>query len=250
MFFTQLRYVNLAFWRNPASAFFTFSFPLMFLVIFTSILGHGQIHLPGRTVDTSTYYVAAMAAFSVISACYTNIAIGLCVQRDTGVLKRTKGTPMSDGVYIASRLVHALLIAVILVAITAAFGRLFYDASIPTGTALVQFLVVLVVGALAFSALAFAIAAVTPNADAAPAVVNATILPLLFLSGVFIPLGVNAPQWIVWIGKIFPVRHFAASMQAGFLGTAFKWSDVAIVALWGLGGFIFARRFFSWEPKG
>ena len=80
--------------------------------------------------------------------------------------------------------------------------------------------------------------------------VNATILPLLFLSGVFIPLGVNAPQWIVWIGKIFPVRHFAASMQAGFLGTAFKWSDVAIVALWGLGGFIFARRFFSWEPKG
>ena len=27
----QVRYTNKAFWRNPASAFFTFVFPLMFL---------------------------------------------------------------------------------------------------------------------------------------------------------------------------------------------------------------------------
>ena len=38
-----MRYVNKAFWRNPASAFFTFAFPLMFLVIFTSLLR--QLHV-------------------------------------------------------------------------------------------------------------------------------------------------------------------------------------------------------------
>ena len=38
----QVRYTNKAFWRNPASAFFTFAFPLMFLVIFTSLLGNGR----------------------------------------------------------------------------------------------------------------------------------------------------------------------------------------------------------------
>ena len=43
----QSRYVNKAFWRNPASAFFTFAFPLMFLVIFTALLGRGRS--PGRT---------------------------------------------------------------------------------------------------------------------------------------------------------------------------------------------------------
>ena len=36
---TQLRATNKAFWRNPASAFFTFAFPLMFLLIFTALLG-------------------------------------------------------------------------------------------------------------------------------------------------------------------------------------------------------------------
>ena len=57
-----------------------------------------------------------------------------------------------------------------------------------------------------------------------------TILPLLFLSGIFIPLGDNSPAWIRWVGRIFPVRHFADGMSAGFLGLTFKWSDVLIVA--------------------
>ncbi len=39
-------------------------------------------------------------------------------------------------------------------------------------------------------------------------------------------------------------------MQAGFLGTPFHWTDVLIVAVWGLGGLLFSVRFFSWEPRG
>ena len=130
-------------------------------------------------------------------------------------------------------MLHALLVAVLLVVITAGFGRLLYSASIPTGLTLLRFLVMLLVGAASFCALGFAITAVIPNADAAPAIVNASILPLLFLSGVFIPLGSNAPAWIVWIARIFPVWHFARGMQAGFLGTPFSWTDVLVVAAWG-----------------
>ena len=66
---SQVRYVNKAFWRNPESAFFTFVFPLMFLVIFTALLGHFTVRIGTRVVDTSTYYVASMASFAVISAC-------------------------------------------------------------------------------------------------------------------------------------------------------------------------------------
>jgi ABC-2 type transport system permease protein len=246
---SQVRYTNKSFWRNPASAFFIFAFPLMFLVIFTALFGHSIVHIsPAKLVDTSTYYVAAMASFGVISACYTNIAISVSVQRDNGVLKRTNGTPLPSSVFLGARMLHALVVAVLLVAITAAFGRTFYSASIPAGLTLLRFLVVLLVGAAAFCALGFAITAVIPNADASPAIVNASILPLLFLSGVFIPLGTNAPAWILWIARIFPVWHFARDMQAGFLGTTFHWTDVLIVAAWGLGGVLISVRFFKWEP--
>jgi ABC-2 type transport system permease protein len=247
---TQVRYVNKAFWRNPASAFFIFAFPLMFLVIFTALLGHGTLRIsPTQVVNVSTYYVAAMASFGVISACYTNIAISVSFQRDTGVLKRINGTPLPSSAFLGARMVQALLVAILLVVITAAFGRVFYSASVPAGLTLLRFLVILLVGAASFCALGFAITAVIPNADAAPAIVNASILPLLFLSGVFIPLGSNAPAWIVWIARIFPVWHFAKGMQASFLGTAFSWTDVLVVAAWGLGGLLFAIRFFSWEPR-
>jgi ABC-2 type transport system permease protein len=247
--FTQIRYVNKAFWRNPASAFFTFVFPLMFLVIFTSLLGHGNVRLAGRTVNLSTYYVAAMASFALISACYTNLATSVTFQRDAGILKRIDGTPLPASAYFAARVVHALLMAVLLVAITVAFGASFYHATVPSGIALWHFAVILVVGAASFSALGFAVTVVIPNAEAAPAIVNATIMPLLFLSGVFIPIGVNAPSWILWVARIFPVRHFANAMQTGFLGTNFDWIDVLIVAVWGLAGLIVATRKFNWEPR-
>jgi ABC-2 type transport system permease protein len=249
MTLTQLRYVNKAFWRNPASAFFTFAFPLMFLAIFTALLGNGDIVIGGRTVSLSTYYVAGMISFAVITACYNNIAISLTFQRDLGVLKRTNGTPLPAAVYLSARVVHALLVSLLLVAITVAFGSLLYDADIPAGADLARFLAILAIGAASFCALGFAVTAIIPNADAAAPIVNATILPVLFLSGIFIPIGDNAPAWLTWTARIFPVKHFADGIQAGFVGTAFHWNDVLIVAAWGIAGLLLAVRFFSWEPR-
>jgi ABC-2 type transport system permease protein len=248
----QVRYTNKAFWRNPASAFFTFAFPLMFLVIFTSLLGNGTIEpVPGVVIKQSTYYVVAMATFAVITACYTNIAISVTFQRDAGILKRTRGTPLPAWIYLAGRVLHALIVAVILVAITAAFGRLFYGAGLPSGVDILEFVVVLGVCATSFCALGLALTAVIPNADASPAVVNATILPLLFLSGVFIPIGVDSPAWIREIARIFPVKHFFDAFLGSFYPSKFTlaWHDVVVVGVWGLAGLILAARYFSWEPR-
>ena len=247
--FSQVRYVNKAFWRNPARAFFTFAFPLMFLVIFTALLGTGTVHIGGLSVKESTYYVAAMAAFGVITACYTNMAITVSFQRDAGILKRIDGSPLPRRSFLGSRVLHALVVAVLLVAITAAFGWALYSAQVPSGVTLLKFLVMLVVGAATFCALGLAVTALIPNADAAPAIVNASILPLLFLSGIFIPFGNSTPSWLLWIARIFPVEHFAKGMLAGFVGTPFNWTDVLVVAAWGVAGLLLAIRFFSWEPR-
>ena len=246
---SQVHFVNKAFWRNPSRAFFTFAFPLMFLVIFTALLGNSTVHLGSKVISTSTYYVSAMAAFGLITACYSNIAMTMTFQRESGILKRIHGTPLPGAAFLGARVVHALLVGVLLVLLTAGFGALLYDVTVPTGLSLLRFCVMLVVGAMAFCALGLAVSGFVPNADAAPAVVNATILPLLFLSGIFVPFGNNTPDWIIWIAKIFPIRHFAAGMQAGFLGTTFHWTDVLVVAAWGVGGLLVAMRYFRWEPR-
>lgn len=244
----QVRYVNKAFWRNPTQAFFTFAFPLVFLIIFTSLLGSGTVHLGTLSVKVSTYYVAAMAAYGVITSCYANIATAVTYQREAGILKRTNGTPLPGGSFLAARVIHSMLIAMMLVAITAAFGRIAYNANIPAGFTLVRFLIMLAIGAAAFSALALALTALIPNADAANPIVMASIYPLLFLSGIFIAFGNDTPSWILWVARMFPVRHFAVGLQAAFLGTPFHWTDVAVVAAWGIVGLLLASRYFSWEP--
>jgi ABC-2 type transport system permease protein len=248
----QVRTTNKAFWRNPASAFFTFAFPLMFLVIFTALLGSGTVEVaPGVEIQQDSYYVAAMAAFAVITATYTNLAIAVAFTRDAGILKRTRGSPLPAGIYLGGRVAHAVLISILLVLITAAFGIAFYQADVPTGVLLWEYFVTVVVGAMAFSALGLATTALVPNADAAPAVVNAIILPLLFLSGIFIPLGEDAPTWMKVIGDVFPVKHFAKAMLGSFYGPPFpfEWSDVLVVTAWGVLGLAVAIRFFSWEPR-
>ncbi len=255
----QFRFTNKSFWRNPASAFFTFAFPLMFLVIFTSLLGSGEVVINGAPIDIATYYVGAIAAFGVVSACFTNIAISTTFNRDAGILKRLRGTPLPAGAYMGARVLHAMVVGAILVVITLSFGALAYDSPIPTGTPLLEFIAAFLVGSLSFAALALALTSVIPNAEAAPPIVNAAILPLLFLSGIFIPLGDDAPAWITTVGDIFPVKPFADAMRAGFLGNLttpegvralpFEWMDVAIIAAWGIAGLILAARFFSWEPR-
>lgn len=246
---SQLHYVNKAYWRNPAAAFFAVAYPLMFLVIFTAIFRNSDVQFGAGRVNEATYYVPGIAALAVITVCFNNIAVAITFQRDSGVLKRTNGTPLPSAVFFGARILHAMLVSVLLVVITAAFGHIFYNADIPSGAALFRTLVMLIVGSAAFCALGFAMASIIPNADASLPIVNAVILPLLFLSGVFIPLGNDAPTWMMWIGRIFPVHHFLTAMQAGFLGGPFDWTDVVVVAVWGIGGLVFAMRFFRWTPR-
>lgn len=247
----QARFTNRTFWRNPAAAGFTFVFPLMFLIILTTLFGNDMVTvLPGVTVKQSTFYVASMAAFGVITACYTNIAMGVTFQRDAGILKRVRGTPLPGWSYLLGRALHAVVVGAVLVAISAAFGSLLYDASVTLRT-LPALIVTVVVGAASFAALGLAVTAMIPNADAAPAIVNATILPLVFLGNVFIPID-NAPGWVNFIGAAFPVRHFSDAMQSAFFsptGSGVSWEDLAVVAAWGLFGLILASHYFSWEPR-
>jgi ABC-2 type transport system permease protein len=245
----QLRYTNIAFWRNPAAATFTFAFPLLFLVVFTTLLGDDEVRLEVGTISTATYYVFSMAAFGLITACFTNIAMAVVAAREEGILKRVRGTPMPASSYLAARVAHAVLVGLSLVAITVAFGAIAYDASVPVGVDLLRFVVTIVVGSVCFAALGLAVTGAIPNAEAAPAIVNAIVFPLLFLSGVFVAIGEDAPAWVLWAGRVFPVRHLVDAMRASYLGLPFRWSDVGALVVWLAIGVVVASRTFRWEAR-
>lgn len=247
----QTRYDLRAFRRNPAAAFFTIVFPLMFLVIFNAVFGDDGIAVQGGYVDVSTFYVPAILALAVIGACYTNLAMAITFQRDSGVLKRVHGTPLPPLAFILGRILQATVIAALLVILVLILGALAYGVELP-GRTMPAFVVTLVIGAICFCALGLAISSFVPNADAAPAVVNASIMPLLFISDVFIPTS-DSPAWIRDLASLFPVSHFASAMHTAFspfgTGSGFEVKGLAVMAAWGVLGVLVAVRFFRWEPK-
>lgn len=247
----QLRYQNTAFWRNPVAAFFTFVFPLMFLVILNLLFGSRDLDIPGGTVNTSTFYVPAIGALSVITACYTNLAIGMSFSRDEGILKRIRGAPIPAWSFMVGRIAHAVFLALLLMVIVTAAGAIFYDVDLPTST-LPAFVVTLALGAATFCALGLAVMKAIPNAEASPAIVNASILPLMFVSDIFIPMN-DAPGWLTTFASIFPVRHFSVAMQTSFNpfegGLGFEPVHLLVMAAWMAAGMLIALRTFSWEPR-
>ena len=100
VFVRQVGYEQRSFWRNPAAATFTFAFPLLFLVVFIALNGNDTVRLPGGKVKFAQFYVPAIVAFGVISACYTNLAFTLAIRRDSGLLKRVRSTPLAPSMYL------------------------------------------------------------------------------------------------------------------------------------------------------
>ena len=236
----QIGYENRAFWRNPAAAFFTFAFPLLFMAIFNVLFGE----------RAAGFFTPAIIVFGVVTATYTNLAMMVTIARDAGVLKRIRGTPLPAWIYLGGKIGHSVAIAFLLVVIVAAFGTLVYGVDVPWG-GLPAMLLVLVVAAATFSALGLAVSGLIPNADAAPAVVNATILPVLFISNVFVQMEA-APRWLDTVSHLLPVRHFADAMMelyASGAAAGVPWTELGVIALWGVIGVVGALCFFSWEPR-
>ncbi len=131
----------------------------------------------------------------------------------------------------------------------AAIGRLAYGVGIPWDR-LPAILLTLVVGAASFCCLGIALTAAIPSQDAAAPIVNALLLPLYFLSGVFIPDD-QLPSGVIHFADAFPIRHFFEAFFDAYVpgGAAVSWGNLAAVAVWGVVGLLLAVRYFRWTPR-
>ena len=248
---TQARYQFKVSTRSPVGMFFTLVLPTIMLVLFNSLFGDGTVDTPAGSWSVQQFYTGGLAAFTAVSATYTNLVNVVPIRRDEGILKRWRSTPVSPGAYLGGWVLSAVGIAVVGVAIQLAIGVVVYDLSIDAAK-VPAMIVTFIVGVAAFAMLGLAVASLVPNADSAPAIANATILPLAFVSDVFIPLE-DPPRWLDVVGDIFPLKPFVNAFQDALNpfvdAPGFAWDNLAYVAAWGVAGALLALRTFSWEPS-
>lgn len=245
----QFRYEQKVFWRSPPAVFFTVMFPVIFLLLFASLFGDQEIE--GLGIDAATYYVPGIITLAVVSATLVNVSMRMVEMRESGRLKRMHGTPLPTWAYFGGRIGNSFVVSVLMVVIVTLLGRVLYGVEVPTET-IPALLVTLIVGTFAFCSLGLALSIAIPSEQAAPPITNFTVLPLYFLSGVFVPES-EIPDGVLTFASLFPIRPFFQAFLTAYdpltQGAGFDWGHLAVVAAWGVAGILVAMRFFRWSPR-
>ena len=247
----QARYDVLASMRSPRARFFSFVFPVVFLVIFASVFGgSGHTTVDGTRVKLSQFFVGGIMAMSIITIAYAGLVVTISSAREAGVLKRRRATPVPPAILIGGQALSTLATAAIASTVLLVVARVGYGVGFSIG-ALAALGITLIFGTVMFSCLGYAIAGMIGSPDAAQPVVQITMLPLYFISGVFVPSASLSPT-LRHIAEVFPVEHLAAAMHLasvrGSFTAAFAPKDLLVLAVWAIAAGVFAARRFSWLP--
>jgi ABC-2 type transport system permease protein len=244
----QVAYEQRAFWRNRTRAFFSFGMPIMLLLLFGS-LNHGARIQELGNIPYVVFFLPGILAYGIVITQFVNMAGGLAIQRDNGLLKRMRGTPLPGWAYVAGRVGSTAAISAIMAVVMLVLGRVLYGVHV-RADAVPAIAVAVLLGAATFAALGMAAVAMIPNAEAAPVVANVLILPLSFISGIWYPM-TGAPQWLLDVAKVFPVERLASALHTAFdpvdHGSAFAGSDLLVLGVWLFVGVRLAMRFWQRE---
>ncbi len=239
----QVGYEQLSFWRNPQSAIFTFAFPVLFVTIIGALLGGAGRSAYYGGLSVLQYYIVTIGAVSVLGSCYGQLAVALAARRQNGILKRVRATPLPAWAYFTGLLAHCVLVSIADLVLIAGVGRLY---GVPFPSQWPAITLTLVLGAASFCALGTAVASLISNADAAPAVAQFVLFPLLFLSGTYMPIH---SQLLNRITGWLPVRPFNEALTGPLARhTGADWRHLAVLAAWGAVGAVVAVRRFRWDP--
>jgi ABC-2 type transport system permease protein len=247
----QTRFELLAAMRNPRARFFTLLFPIILLVVFNGVFGHkGHTIVDGHTVKLTVFFTGGILALSIIVSSYAGLLMTVTTARETGVFKRRRATPVPPAVLIGGTVLATIVISLWVSAVLLVIARLAYSISMPA-TALISVFITVVVGTISFACIGYAVSGLITSVDAAQPLAQATLLPLYFISGVWIPTS-SLSHGLRDVASVFPVEHLAASLHKATVATsfssAFSATDLLVLAAWGLAAGLLATMRFSWLP--
>ena len=247
----------LQFRRSPEAMFFTVAFPALMLLLFGTIFRNQQIGPPHANVSFAQYFFAGMIGSAIWWTSFTNIAVTVSLERDSGALKRLAGTPMPRSAYFIGKIMLTLIITIGECALLIVLGAVLYHVQLPRIDRWVTFGWVLLLGDAACTLFGLGVAGLVPSGRSASAVVSPFAIVLQFLSGVYVVYG-DLAGWMQGLGSVFPLEWLTLGMRSVFLPSRFRtvepqhsWlhGQAAIVlGVWCAVGLAVTLLTFRWTP--
>jgi ABC-2 type transport system permease protein len=241
--------------RSREQVVFTIGFPMIMMIIFGSIF-NDEI---GAGVSYTQYFVSGMVASGLMATGFQALGIQIPIERDRGVLKRYRGSPMPRSVYFVGKIGMVFTLAVAQVVLLLAVAVPFFDVSLPaTGARWLTLAWVIVLGTTACTLCGIAFSSLPRNSRSATAMVTPVALVLQFISGIFF-IFTELPPWMQQVAALFPLKWMCQGMRAVFLPDAYgalepagsyELGTVALVlAAWCVGGLLLCLTTFRWTRR-
>ncbi|WBQ03098.1 ABC transporter permease [Kribbella sp. CA-293567] len=244
------------FFREKEALIFTFFFPIVFLGIFSAVFGDGDF---GNGVNAATYFTPGMIASGIFLSSFQSLAMSIALERDMGLLKRLRGTPMPPQAYFAGKIGLVLVTSIAQIVLLLGISGLLLGVDLPTEPARwLDFGWIFVLGTASGSVLGIAFSVVPKSGKAASAVVTPVVLLLQFISGVYFVYS-SLPEWMRGVASVFPLKWLAQGMRSVFLPAGFEVNEPAgswqlgtgaiVLTVWLVVGLIVAQRVFRWTRQ-
>jgi ABC-2 type transport system permease protein len=231
--------------REPAATFFTIVFAPMLLLLFGTIYGNKPNPFFGGRgmVDVS---VPSYIALIIISVGFMGIPIATASNREAGILRRFRTTPLHPAAYILANIVTYYLMTAVGVAALVVVGKAVFGMKFSGN--ILSVWAGFTLSAFAFFALGYLVASVASTARIAQAAGMVLAFPMMFLSGSAIPLEVMPPS-VRAVSNFVPLTHVVTLMRGLWAGEAWGKHVLELAVLGGVlvVGMVLSARFFRWE---
>lgn len=231
--------------REPIGTFFTIFYAPLMLILFGSIYGNTPTPMFGGrgTIDVS---VPAYIALVIVTVGLIGIPINTATERERGILRRYRATPLHPLVYLFSNVVTYLAMTLLGVLLLIGVGRLGWNLRFEGNV--LSVLGGFVLGALSVFSFGFLVASLAPTARIAQAVGMVLAFPMMFISGAAIPWEI-LPGGVRRVGEFIPLTHAVKVLRK--LWTGGSWGEVWVSAVVLAGVLVvcaaLSARFFRWE---
>ncbi|MBN8922406.1 MAG: ABC transporter permease [Rhodanobacter sp. 68-29] len=194
-----LRYLRAPSFVLPMTLFST-----VFYLMFGVLLNH-----PGS--NASHYLLASYTAFGVMGPGLFGFGASLAIEREGGLLTLKRSLPMPPGAYLIGKMAMAMVVAALVVLLLLALGLTVGGVSLSPPRVLAM-LAIGVLGVLPFCALGMFVGTLIKG-QGAPGLLNLVYLPMAFLSGLWLPLGM-LPKVLQQIAPVWPSYHLNQLTQS------------------------------------
>jgi ABC-type multidrug transport system permease subunit len=203
-----------------------------------------KLSIPGtRYID---YLIPGLMAFGVMNACLWGIGWSLISMRMKKLLRRMAAAPMDQNLFFLSFAVARILLVIFEAAFLMLVAFLFFDL-LPAGSYSVL-LILLLSGVFCFAGMAVLLACRTANTQVGNGLINAAVMPMMLLSGVFFSYH-GFPDFLQPFIELLPLTVLADSVRAVYLEARpldELWKPVLLLTVSGMFMFAAGRRYFRW----